>query len=177
MKKYWPGFVVVVLLSILLLPQPVAACSCIPHTPAQGLERAAAVFRGHALPPSWWTFPPGAVRFQVNTRWKGSVGSVVDIDPVTGSCHYPFAPGVEYVVYAYVVRADYPPPWRHLETYVCSRTAPVNKATEDLSVLGPGTPVAWWEPSLELLWTTTLAAAIGGIGVVGLRFLIWKLRA
>lgn len=134
----------IALLAIFALPQPCLACYCIPPpTPAEGLTKADAVFRGRVIAtPSW---PPlsGYVRrdiaFRVETSWKGQVApEVLVVDgwgAATSTCTYQLESGVEYLVYARADREG------TLSVEVCNRTRPVSEAADDLRALGPGTPI------------------------------------
>lgn len=123
-----------------------AFCSCRePPPPQDALERADAVFRGTVLsvrdtvvaakPADGSGWPMRAVRFRVDSAWKGLSGETVTV--LTGSgggdCGFGFRTGGEYLVYAHEVRG------RHLSglsTGICSRTAPSSHAGEDLDALG-----------------------------------------
>lgn len=81
------------------------------------------------------------VKFQVERRWKGEVTTEIilatdvtqnsDGTTTNSSCDYKYKQGENYLVYASgkenVLRTNY-----------CSRTMPLDKAGEDLNVLGEG---------------------------------------
>lgn len=81
------------------------------------------------------------LKFQVERWWKGKpVGEVILVTNQTRDpdgtehilgCEYPFKVGERYLVYAYGSENE-------LGTSTCSRTRKLNKAKEDLKVLGKG---------------------------------------
>jgi hypothetical protein len=120
------------------------------------------------------------VRFSVVTAWRG-----VDTREVTVSTHrssamcgYPFQEGEEYLVYA---RGG-----EGLTVSLCSRTAPLADAGEDLAALGagePGSALAPPEPEDRSLleragergWpTAVVVAAMLGV-LVAVWALAWRL--
>ncbi len=122
-----------------LNPPTVAACSCVPLTPAQAFERADTVFVGEVT--SFKTksglfghssIDPTTANFKVMEVWKGPRQGTLTIGTVRSevSCGYEFQEGLRYLVYA-----------RDGQTGLCDRTALTIQATEDLAALGDG-----WKP-------------------------------
>ena len=142
------------------LPTPVSACSCmLPGSPAEAFRDFEAVFSGEVTsvvarhspvialldrillrlnlrPSSYFSNPywGNEVTFTVHQAWKGVSATEVTIYTGSGGgdCGYLFIPGKEYLVYAYE--------WRDQTTIglgasICSRTAEVVHATEDLTYL------------------------------------------
>ena len=72
-----------------------------------------------------------AVQFDVQTVWKGTNTDTITLvtQEDTAACGYPFEAGVEYVVYSYD-GTDV--------GSLCSRTAPVELAAEDLAAFSGG---------------------------------------
>lgn len=116
------------------------ACSCeSPKSPAQELERAAAVFAGKVVEimshkQTADPFLTIEVVFNVETIWKGAGDKTVSVftSAHSDNCGYRFKRGRTYLVYAY----------RHLggqvSTSICSRTRRLKNAHEDLKELGTG---------------------------------------
>ena len=119
-------------------PDRSLACSCLePDSPSEALAEADAVFLGRAVSVSevhdGRTFRNTVTtEFNVAAVWKGPVKPTVQISSEAdgAACGYYFAEGVEYVVYAYSGGA--------LWTGLCSRTAPLSRALDDLTELGEG---------------------------------------
>ena len=76
------------------------------------------------------------VTFDVQQTWKGPASPQLTIvtSGSSGSCGYEFTPGEEYIVYGYAQDGQ-------IGTGLCSRTAPLSAAGEDLAALGEGRPV------------------------------------
>lgn len=76
---------------------------------------------------------PVAVLFDVEQTWKNVNEEKVTVTTATNSasCGYEFEVGKEYLVYGYIQDGA-------IETTICSRTASLADATEDLSILGVG---------------------------------------
>ena len=155
------------------------ACSCAaPGTPAEALAESALVFRGTVT-----SIGPSdddrrlRVRFEVATVWKGSEAETVALATPsdTAACGYPFEEQVEYVVYSY----------DGANVALCSRTAPVEFAGEDLAAFetdvqpggdiglpntGNGSLVEAESPE-DRLAAIAVVAVVGAIllGVVGAR--------
>ena len=119
------------------------ACSCIaPDTPTNEMKKFDAVFSGkvvkmdpkHPTEPVYSSADPVFVTFDVDMVWKG----LDDIDTVTihtaqssASCGFEFVDGLEYIVYATQNEEQ-------LDVSLCSRTALMSNASEDLDELGMG---------------------------------------
>lgn len=140
--RLWP--LVLVAGVLLLTPGRALACLCVaPGLPAEEMARSAAVLAGRVLridaPRGGMvsTGDPVHVVFQVERVWKGP--AVHNLVIVTArhsvSCGFPFEVGQEYLVYARAVEGE-------LHTSICSRTAPLAAAGEDLAALGPGMAMA-----------------------------------
>lgn len=124
---------------IIVHPQPIYACSCVPpDPPADALAKSAVVFMGTAVSVREFerddgllsSADPTTVEFDVKTVWRGSVSQTVYLTThrSDASCGFPFVEGVTYVVYS----RD------GLTISLCSRTRELSKATEDLAELGEG---------------------------------------
>ena len=120
-------------------PPAAARCSCVPPgPPREALAQAEAVFAGrvvsvaaprgeaHGDPDR----PHVAVRIVPTRRWKGAAADTVTVHtpPNSAVCGYAFETGREYLVYAEGEDA--------LRVYLCSRTAALADAGEDLAALG-----------------------------------------
>ena len=170
MKRYALLIPLLVLSSVLALPQPCAACSCVEPTPAGSIANATAVFRGRvtAITPQ-----PGS-RFQTvsllaDTGWKGMVTRDMTLvtDKTSASCGFPFQVGMEYLVFA---RQE---PSGSLTTGLCSGTQPLagpqtgqTPISAFLAALGPDTPVTGATPP------AMPAAGLGGATGLGLEWLV-----
>ena len=112
-----------------------AACSCMePGPPAQELENADAVFSGKVVKVEPFTegFQKLRVTFELDRVWKGlAEGDRVTLTTAADSatCGYPFEKGKSYLVYAYGEEGE-------LTGTLCSRTALLKEAKEDLEALG-----------------------------------------
>ena len=115
-----------------ITPTNTYACSCVPPgTPGEALAESALVFRGTvtSLGPAD-DRRPLAVHFDVETVWKGSDTETITLTTQedTAACGYPFEERVEYVVYS----------WDGVDVGLCSRTAPIDQAAEDLAAFAGG---------------------------------------
>ena len=147
-----------VALANIVNPMCVFACRCRPPgPPADALASATSVFSGRvtALAGAVDSGGPDPVQatFAVTRVWKGAgQPTVVVVTPASSaSCGFAFAQGQEYLVYASEVDG-------RLQTIVCSRTAPIAAAGEDLAALGAGSAAS---PSNEA-GTPTILPATGG---------------
>ncbi len=129
------------LASHLLLPaRPTFACSCMaPAPPGEALEQADAVFAGRITEgPQRGGSMDGvagvAYRFEVSEVWKGDAPSDtwVQTAPDSAACGYNFEADREYLVYATAQGGEF-------HTNLCTRTALLGDAVEDLDTLGDGT--------------------------------------
>lgn len=109
------------------------ACSCMmPGPPAEAAAQSEAVFSGTVS-----EVAPGAngvlVTFDVDNVWKGPSGPQLTLATASdsASCGYSFVAGEQYLVYAN-------PQDGQLATGLCSRTAPIANAADDLAALGAG---------------------------------------
>lgn len=123
------------------------ACSCVePGTPWEQLAWADAVFAGTVIDvdnpyPDDNGFIYGGetvqVSFTVEKYWKGVMTEPIIIytGQGNGDCGIPFEEGESYLVYAYIDdEGDYPD--GNLHANMCSRTALLYYAEEDLTKLG-----------------------------------------
>lgn len=104
-------------------------------TPAEGLSSAYAVFTGEVTdikPNTATKFGGVEITLRVNEVWKGEIGEQVKVRTAGSSaaCGYSFAKGESYLVYADRDEAD------PMRVSLCSRTALVANAEEDLDFLG-----------------------------------------
>ncbi len=111
------------------------ACSCMRLTPAEGLSSSQAVFTGEVLSVEKneaTKFGGLEATLRVEDVWKGDVGAEVEVHTAASSaaCGYNFVVGTKYLVYAYTDETD------PMRVSLCSRTAPVENAKEDLASLG-----------------------------------------
>ena len=125
---------------ILFLESTALACSCLPSKGvAQELEISSAVFSGKVIEikrHDQAADPLGQVEviFEVYKSWKGADKRIVSVftGSNSASCGYGFKKGRTYLVYTGGT------PQGRLSTSICSRTKRLNKAGEDLRVLGRG---------------------------------------
>ena len=128
----------VVVVSLLAVAPPAEACSCAPPSDPRGeMEHADAVFSGRVV-----DVEPGerergfrrlAVRFALDAVWKGLTEgdeATVRTAEQSAACGYSFSPGEEYLVYAYASESG------ELTTGLCTRNAPLSRASDDLAALG-----------------------------------------
>jgi len=126
---------------MLVAPALASACSCTCKKVGDGgplaMERhSAAVFVGQAIEVTEPTeaerqknYYGVGVKFRVERYWKGvKTQEIVVVHTRFWCCHPALNPGKRYLVYAI---------GKNLETG-CTRTVPIERAEEDLRVLGPG---------------------------------------
>ena len=111
------------------------ACSCMKLTPSEGFTSSFAVFTGEVIDidkNQTTRFGGLEVTLRVKKVWKGELDEEVEVHTAgsTAACGYPFAEGTTYLVYAVRDEAD------PMRVSLCSRTAPVDDAKEDLDFLG-----------------------------------------
>ena len=111
------------------------ACSCMKLSPSEGLTSSYAVFTGEVIqiaPNKATTFGGIEITLRVKKVWKGDIGEQVEVHTAASSaaCGYGFAKGETYLVYATRDEAD------PMRVSLCSRTAPLANAQEDLDFLG-----------------------------------------
>ena len=140
-----PVIVGIVSLTSPLYPQESSACSCIMQSTNEALEDSVAVFSGKVTKiteedptlPMISSADPVTVEFQVDRVWKGPSEKTIKVTTPSdeGTCGYGFEMGKTYLVYSYETQVDDP---LVLKVSLCSRTAPIADASEDLSELGIG---------------------------------------
>ena len=142
------------------------ACSCIPPgTPLEEMEKSDAVFSGKVV-----TIGQDAngyvVTFEVERAWKGVSAPTVRVRTAMDSaaCGFPFVRGEKYLVYAYDSEGS-------LSAGLCSRTATLADAAEDVKALGPGTAIGGSQTGSKGMDAGTLIA-IGAVilGIVLLAY-------
>lgn len=115
--------------------ETVHACSCTPRSTSCGppgeFWRASDVFAARAVKVERGSHPTERrIRFQMIERWRGTVpdtGTVTVFTRSLSHCGYPFKEGREYLIYG--TRSED----GRLTTSSCSRTAPLERAAEDLN--------------------------------------------
>lgn len=155
-------FAVFLFTSFFFQAMPAHACSCSTPSPQEATLQSAAIFSGKVIQVEeasdwrkWIPFSNQPARggfevvLDVQSAWKGMDQTRVLIftEGWGGGCGFPFEVGREYLVYASYWERDV------LETHICSRTAELINATDDLQTLGPGNPPS---QSVEILWTQKL---------------------
>lgn len=113
---------------------PAHSCSCVPPPPpAQALEDAAAVLMGKVISID---DGPGpylvTATLQVSRIWKGEkkfLLKIVTASDLGAMCGFYFQVGKSYVIYAYKNHDG------QLETNICTRSAPMDRAAADLLYL------------------------------------------
>jgi len=160
---------------LIAAPSPAWACSCAePPPPTQALDEADAVFLGEIVE----TRRVGGefdgeliARVAVEEVWKGEVAELVDVhtEPDSAMCGYGFTAGDRDLLYAQHDDDSY-------STHLCTRSAPVEAAEEDLAAFGEGrAPVAGEQltgdgPSWFVLGAVGLTILVAAALVVGWRF-------
>lgn len=122
----------------LFLAAAAYACSCAPPPPPkEALEKATAVFSGKVLKIEKDGEYELAVTFAVDRQWKGIADKEVVVRTGTndGICGYKFKKGTSYLIYAHETKRE---ELKYLVTNICTRTAAVADAKEDLKALGEG---------------------------------------
>jgi len=143
--KFFVIFLIgIISLSTPLYPQESSACSCIIESTNEALENSVAIFSGtvtkitesHPTWPITSSADPVTVEFQVDRVWKGPSEKTIKVKtPSSGaSCGYGFEMGKTYLVYSHDIQEE--PPVQRVS--LCSRTAPISDASEDLDELGIG---------------------------------------
>lgn len=172
--------------------QGAGACSCLPPGPPDAeFDRAGAVLTATALDvpaapgetsiylyrvlheiddvlgtelgAREWMRP---VVFEVDASWKGveTTRAVIWTGYGGGDCGVPFAEGNRYLIYARLSDGD-------LHTSICSRTAELHAAAEDLAALSSRSPLTLNDPKPvpRLVMALVAVAALSSLAV-GLRF-------
>lgn len=104
-------------------------------TPAEGLSSSNLVFSGEVTQiekNESTRFGGLEVTLRVKDVWKGAPAEEIKVHTAGNSaaCGYPFVVGTTYLVYALNDEAD------PMRVSLCSRTAPIENAKEDLDFLG-----------------------------------------
>lgn len=127
--------------AVLLEGAIASACSCLPPPPPKkAMEQAAAAFSGKVTKIE----PAGeceqAVTLEVAATWKGAGKKEVVLYTANDSaaCGYGFVKGKSYLIYAHTAKRGEA---KLLETNICTRTALLADAKEDLKELGEGKKV------------------------------------
>ncbi len=138
---------VLLCLALMSTARDLDACTCSGPSAANAQRLADAIYSGRVIrielrpdsirPPSDTVraFQPDAlVTLRVIRWWKGGSAPTARVYTISSSsaCGYPFEVGDIYLVYSYTNPGGDP------ETGLCSRTALLNDAGEDLALLGPG---------------------------------------
>src|ERR1051326_4374642 len=137
----------VAVLFILFALDAAYACSCMkPGPPCAYYGQADAIFLGRVVRSverktcvdehgEKLIYDVGTIRFLVQENYKGAPGYEIERHSGTGGgdCGYWFLRNESYVVYAHRSSED-----NKLYTHICTRTAPVSQATEDLAYLRGG---------------------------------------
>jgi hypothetical protein len=127
---------ILVLAIMVASPSPALACSCAPAPPPDvALGESAAVFAGKVVETRIAGSDPFddlIARIAVDEVWKGDVAETVDVSTAQdgATCGVWFSAGDRWLVYA-SARDD-----GSLETYLCSRTVPLEYADEGLDAAG-----------------------------------------
>jgi len=177
-----------VLLMLLLLvgwglasgPTPAHACSCVEiPSPEIALQRSAAVFAGEVLSVrqkgpnlfgGGYAEHPIRVTFRVTETWKGVEADRLTVHTSMSTCGFDFDEGRQYLVYAY----ESP---QGLATGICTRTADLAKASDDMAALGNGkVPSPSQEPDKRGPYLSRTGTAISAISAVVLVILLLRLR-
>lgn len=129
-------------------PERAHACSCMMIEQPQAFEQATSVFEGHVASVDGPSDPHGAgevrVTLDVVRTWKGADSEQIEVVTPANSaaCGFNFEQGKSYLVYTSAGEAGGP---EHVS--LCSRTAPIERAGEDIAAMGEGvTPVSPTEP-------------------------------
>jgi hypothetical protein len=156
--------------------KPAYACSCIaPPPPLEARDQSQSVFAGTVS-------AVGAdgngllVTFDVEQIWKGPEGPQLTIatSGSSASCGVEFVEGEKYLVYGMAQEGQ-------LSTSLCTRTAPLASAADDVAALGPGAaPVGepaspQTEVSTGLPWLP-IALGAAGLAVIALAAALLRRR-
>ncbi len=179
-RRLWIALALLVVLGAGALQQPRAAyaCSCMaPPPPSEARDSAVAVFAGTVagIAPNGPNGTSLLVTFDLQQSWKGPEGRQLTIATGADSagCGVSFTQGEEYLVYGFAQEGQ-------IWTSLCSRTAPLANAGDDLAALGAGNQVdgAAAPVTTSTMGIPWLPLAIGGVGVLLLIGLIagWQGR-
>jgi hypothetical protein len=131
-------FFLLLTVSLLLMSSSAQACSCVqPGPPAAEFEQFDAVFTGVVTA---FTQPSDFDRkatLSLMKVWKGDFNRLDKIytGPNSAACGYEFQVGKSYVIYAWETDAG------HFRTNICTRTARIQDAEEDLAYLDELEPI------------------------------------
>jgi hypothetical protein len=130
--------VLLLALAALFYAPEARACSCMRLTPSEGFTSSSAVFTGEVTKIEKNKSTPFRgleVTLKVKKLWKGEPEETVKVHTAGSSaaCGYPFQLGKTYLVYAVSDEAD------PMRVSLCSRTALLDEAKEDLNYLGKPT--------------------------------------
>lgn len=139
----------------------VSACSCIqPQSPTNAMETADAVFSGTVEKVTATSFGSSinsvTYTFKRGNIWKGPEPVMIEVKTASNSaaCGVNLEEGKEYLVYAYYAEDESGK--QELTTTLCSRTALLSEATEDLKALNeaqtPTIPAAEKQNFLDKIW-------------------------
>ncbi|MBD2847835.1 hypothetical protein IDH44_21790 [Paenibacillus sp. IB182496] len=133
------------MLTLVAVPRQAQACSCVaPGTPLEEMEAKDAVFSGTVLGAiveepnradgTISSADPVFATFDVDKVWKGEIEQQAQVNTVrsSASCGVDFEIGTAYIVYAKFGEDGM------LHASLCSRTAPLTLAGDDLAQLGAG---------------------------------------
>lgn len=183
-----------------MLPSPASACSCaMPGSPSESFRESGAVFSGKVIDISGASSPATAllyrifsrlnfypaffysdafwgneVTFSVQQSWKGV--SETEVTVYTGSgggdCGYSFAPGNDYLVYAYQIDRT---SGSGLGTGICSRTTQLSYATDDMTYLNtlPTLPLT---PVSNNTWLYVACCSLTLFTTFGVGVVLWSRR-
>lgn len=153
-------------LSLVFQAPTAYGCSCIaPELPQASRDQAAAVFAGRVTNidrPSNFTstIDPIKVTFDVSYVWKGKESNTINLLTAreSASCGFPFEEGKEYLVYANTSEET----GDDLHVSLCSRTALLTEANEDMAALGEGQVIVKESQSPAPQGTNNTMLIIGG---------------
>lgn len=157
--------------AVLSTPNAAQACSCVaPGSPYEELQRSDLVFVGRVMSIDR-SDDEGYTQFKVSFQRIRSFGTSSGGDRVTvrtagnsAACGFAFSKGRHYLVYASEVEG-------HLWTSLCTRTASVSQAREDLVAFNAGSLARLDESSPRCGGPTGAAAIQSALMVVGLLLL------
>lgn len=157
-----------------LFPSYGAACSCAqPPGVKEELSQSKAVFSGKAIKveekKSAAGFTTKSVLFEVKEAWKGVSQSPIEVTTGAGGgdCGYEFKKGQSYLVYA---NDSDMYGSKKLTVIICSRTAEISAAQDDLAILGEG-QVPEEKGDLQNAGTNNVVIVLTSVAVAA--FFIW----
>ena len=157
-----------------LFPSYGSACSCAqPPGVKEELSQSKAVFSGKVIEveekKSVTGFTTKAVLFEVKEVWKGVSQSQIEVTTGAGGgdCGYEFKAGQDYLVYA---NDSDMYGFKKLTVIICSRTADISAAQDDLAILGEG-QVPEEKVDLQHAGANNVVIVLTGVTVAA--FFIW----